>query len=315
MGGNGDRLILWPSGTYLYSLGISANTRWRSVDCNAQHQWYVGGKVGMTLCNAVLDVAGSLRLNGEGVVVSSALTGLSNWAGSINASGFVAGRTACNVVVNNSITCASNVYCSSLIAAQLTACNNQDLNMYATTFRVTTPADGGVDAVNALCVKNGCVGVGKADPTVALDVAGGGLFSSAVSVRGLFSYGPTNVYGNLSAYNLTQSNLNPTFTNASSGYFGFDPCDVCIMTVLPGATLIRGRFNLTCNFTHTAPWSVQMNLSRILGAVSGHVCVGSTLIGPITPLYANGTVAFLSCPSFTWAAGATYPVNFKFTCS
>ena len=77
LGGNGDRLVLWPGSNSLhpYSLGINANTLWYSAPSNCQHQWYINGSLGMTLSNNnlgigtatpgySLDVAGNLRVAG-----------------------------------------------------------------------------------------------------------------------------------------------------------------------------------------------------------------------------------------------------------
>jgi len=75
LGGSGDKVVLWPggAGVHPYSLGVANNTLWYSTPGTAQHHWYIGGSVGMTLSNYnlgigaaspayKLDVSGKQRL-------------------------------------------------------------------------------------------------------------------------------------------------------------------------------------------------------------------------------------------------------------
>ncbi|GEM_PF-3257254 len=54
VGGNGDRLILWPgaSGVYPYSLGINNSEFWHSAPASAKYSWYINGAEELTLSNA-----------------------------------------------------------------------------------------------------------------------------------------------------------------------------------------------------------------------------------------------------------------------
>lgn len=58
LGGTGDKVVLWPgsASTYPYSLGVANNTLWYSTPGTGQHQWYIGGTVGMTLSNNNLGI-------------------------------------------------------------------------------------------------------------------------------------------------------------------------------------------------------------------------------------------------------------------
>jgi trimeric autotransporter adhesin len=77
LGGVGDRFILYPGtgSVHPYSMGIGTGTMWRSVPTGSQHQWYIGGTVGMTLSNNNLGIGTTspvarLEVNGN-ILMSS----------------------------------------------------------------------------------------------------------------------------------------------------------------------------------------------------------------------------------------------------
>ena len=52
-GGAGDRVVLasGSASNYPSSIGVNAGALWHSVDTGAQHVWYIGGNLGMSLSN------------------------------------------------------------------------------------------------------------------------------------------------------------------------------------------------------------------------------------------------------------------------